>query len=173
MSNTNNTQNITDLIQVVEVGAAEFLVGELFKRRFNTPSFPQEPYHFVAFAKLPDKSFLTLGYVHYYLRGEAALCGGLVIDDRNYRRLPKSYRTEIKHSGGIAEILLRSSFLKLPDTVENIWGYVGNPQAEKVDLRVGFEKTHHQYIFVIWGKSELSESEKNNRIQKIVDIGPF
>jgi hypothetical protein len=165
--------NIDKIMQVIEVDSAEFLVGDLFKRRFNTATFPQEPHHFVAFVKLPNASFLTLGYVHYYPQDEDALCGGLVIDERNYRKLPHDYRTEIKLSGGIAEVLLRASFSKLPKTIKNIWGYVGDPQAEKVDLRVGFEKTHHQYIFVIWGDPELSEREKNGRIQKIADIGPF
>lgn len=173
MSGIEKNCNLEDIIQVIEVNPAEFFVGNLFKRRFNTDTFPQEPFHFVAFSKLPNGSFLTLGYVHYYLLENSALCGGLVIDDRLYRQLPDSYRAEIKNNGGIAELLLRDSFAKLPNNLTAIWGYVGNPQSEKVCLRVGFERTFHKHILVVWKDAELAEIERNEQIQKIISIGPF
>lgn len=157
---------------VAEVDNAEPLAGALFRRRFNTDGFPDNPHHFIAFAKLPDGSLLTVGYVHYILWENCALCGGLVVDDRHYRRLPGQYRQILKNAGGIAELLLRQTFDRLPPGLVAIWGHVGNRQARKVDLRVGFEETDDPYLMVIW-RQNLSNSEKAEWIKKALTITPF
>jgi hypothetical protein len=77
----------------------------------------------------------------------------------------------IKDAGGISEQLLRVTFARLADAPA-IWGYVGDPLAEKVDLRAGFRHTNHQHIMVYWNK-ELSAEEKEQRLAKVVALGPF
>ena len=160
-------------LQVIEVDSAEYLVGNLFKRRFNTETFPQEPFHFVAFAKSKDGSLSTLGYVHYYIDGEDALCGGLVIDNRNYRKLSASDRGAIRDQGGVAQLLLTHSFAKLPNNLVGIWGYVGDKQSKKVCLRSGFETTYHKPILVVWRASSLTDEQKTLHVKRIESIGAF
>lgn len=157
---------------VVEVGEADFLVGSLFRRRFGCDSFPQTPKHFVAFFKQADGSLLTLGYVHFEMWQQQALCGGLVIDERAWRLLPAPERMLLRQQGGVAEMLLRASFDQLPDDLIAIWGYVGDKQAEKVDLRVGFRHTPVEHVMVIW-RSDSSDAEKALWLQKVADLGPF
>jgi len=164
--------DLDSIFYIVEVDDAEPLVGTLFRRRFNTDSFPDNPHHFVALARLPDNSLLTLGYVHYTLWENCALCGGLVIDDRHYRRLPHQHRQILKRAGGIAELLLRQTLHRLPPNLVAIWGHVGNQQARKVDLRVGFEDTDDPYLMVIW-RQDLSDTEKAEWIKKALAITPF
>lgn len=158
---------------VREVEDAEPLVGALFRRRFHTDTFPAEPRHFVAFARQADGSELTLGYVHYAHWQGCELCGGLVVDERHYRRLPAAARATINAVGGIAEQLLRQSFAALPDTTKAIWGRIGDRQSELVCRRVGFVSTEAEYIFVVWRSAEFSGSDKQDLVDQVAAIGPF
>jgi hypothetical protein len=162
-----------DVFVVVEVDQAEAFVGDLFRRRFHTNSFPDYPRHFVAFAILPDKRFITLGYVHYTMWEGSALCGGLVIDERHYRRLPLPVRKAIHQAGGVAEQLLRHTFSLLRDNTKAIWGHVGDKQSEKVCLRVGFEFTDSQYVMVVWNSPNLAQAEKKDWVERVNALGPF
>jgi len=165
--------SISDILCVTEIANAEFFVGDLFRRRFNTPSFPDIPRHFVAFYKTDEKTMLPIGYVHQTPWENCYLCGGLVIDDRRYRLIPAAHRRVIREAGGIAEYLQRESFAAIRD--ENtvaIWGLVGDKLAEQVDLRVGFVHTGVPYLMVVWLKS-LSEEEKAIWIQKAATLGLF
>ena len=127
--------------------------------------------HFVAFYQ-PIRSHLeAVGFVHYLAFEDSYLCGGLVIDERRYRQMPTEHRKVIKAAGGIAEKMLRVTFARLADAPA-IWGYVGDALAEKVDLRAGFRHTTHQHIMVCWNK-DLSAEEKEQRLAKVVALGPF
>lgn len=160
------------MFHVVEVADADFLVGTLFRRRFATNTFPSTPKHFVAFYRDMSGGLLPLGYVHHELWEGQALTGGLVIDDRLYRRVPSMDREAIRSRGGVAELLLRDSFALLPQDLIGIWGYVGNPQAEKVDLRVGFRHTSVKHVMVIW-RNAPDDAVKAYWLQRIVAYGPF
>lgn len=158
---------------VVEVDNAEPIVGGLFRRRFNTDGFPKEPRHFVAFAIKEDGCLLPIGYVHYTMWDGCALCGGLVIDNRHYRRLSTSVRQAIHTAGGIAELLLRQTFARLPKDITAIWGNVGDKQSEKVCLRVGFEKTSRKHLLVVWRDSSLTNEDKACWIDRAYAMTPF
>ena len=161
-----------EFLQVTEVDQAELFISKLFQRKFHCqpPDFKR---HFVAFYKPDPESsqVIPVGYVHQTPYLDCHLCGGLVIDDRIYRRIPARQRRIIRESGGIAELLLRYSFSKLGNT-KAIWGYVGDKRAEKVDLRVGFIHTEVDYIMVYW-KQDLSQQEKQALLEKIIAVGPF
>ena len=162
--------SIDDIIRVEEVADAEFFIGDLFRRRFRTDP-PNYPRNFVAFYQ-PIRSHLeAVGFVHYLAFEDSYLCGGLVIDERRYRQMPTEHRKVIKAAGGIAEKMLRVTFARLADAPA-IWGYVGDALAEKVDLRAGFRHTTHQHIMVCWNK-DLSAEEKEQRLAKVVALGPF
>lgn len=158
--------------RVVEVVDADFLVGALFRRRFSTDSFPRSPKHFVAFYKGTDGTLLPLGYVHFEIWEGQAMGGGLVIDERLYRRMPSGDRDLIRANGGVAEALLRASIALLPDDLIGIWGYVGDKQAEKVDLRVGFRHTGRPHLMVIW-RNEPDDAGKAYWIGRAEAYGPF
>jgi hypothetical protein len=163
---------VSDVLCVTEIASAEFFVGDLFRRRFNTPSFPDMPRHFVAFYKIDEKTMMPVGYVHQTPWEHCYLCGGLVIDDRFYRRIPAAHRRLIREAGGIAEYLQRESFAAISKEALAIWGFVGDKLAEQVDLRVGFVHTGVPYLMAVWLKP-LSEEEKVVWIQKAAALGPF
>jgi hypothetical protein len=162
--------SIDDIIRVEEVSDAEFFVGDLFRRRFHGDP-PNYPRHFVAFYQPVRSQLEAVGFVHYLAHEDSYLCGGLVIDERRYRQMPAEHRKVIKAAGGIAEKLLRVTFARLANAPA-IWGYVGDALAEKVDLRAGFRHTEHQHIMVFWNK-ELSPEEKEQRLARVVALGPF
>lgn len=165
-------RTLDTFFQVVEVSNGEFFAGPLFMRRFSCNSFPQTPKHFVALYQGSDSYLLTLGYVHFEMWENNAMCGGLVINERAWRLLPTTERKLIRQQGGVAEMLLRSSFDLLPDDLTAIWGYVGDPLALKVDLRVGFQHTEHEYLMVIW-RNDPGEEQRTKLIQRVAAYGPF
>ncbi len=163
---------LEDVLSIVEVDHAQPFVGELFCRRFNTNEFPNIPRHFVAFYRADEHCFVPAGYVHHTPWEGCTLCGGLVIDERLYRKIPAHHRRVIRSAGGIAEQLQRQSFDAVRAEAKVIWGYVGDALARQVDLRVGFEPTDDPYIMAVWLKP-LSEEEKKALFEKVKALGPF
>jgi hypothetical protein len=159
-----------DILCVQEVADAEFFAGELFRRKFHVQP-PDFPLHFVSFYRATPFDLRVIGYVHYSQFEDSYLCGGLVIDDRLYRRMPGAHREAIRSGGGIAEHLLKVTFARLGHAAA-IWGYVGDTRAERVDLRAGFRRTEHPYVMVCWMR-DLSETDKRARMARVVALGPF
>lgn len=165
-----DARSVHDIVRVEEVSDAEFYAGALFRRRFGGPP-PDYPRHYVAFYRHGRSRYLPVGYIHYTRFEDTWLCGGMVIDERLYRRIPAPHRKLIKEAGGIAELMLRDTFARLADAPA-IWGYVGDKQAEEVDSRVGFRHTHHPHVMVVWNR-ELPEAEKAARLERVIALGPF
>jgi hypothetical protein len=165
-----DAKSMTDIVHVDEVADAEFYAGDLFRRRFrhDPPAFPR---HFVAFYREGRTRYRPVGYVHYSPFEDSFLCGGMVIDDRLYRRIPAPHRAVIKDAGGIAERMLRETFARLA-AAPAIWGYVGDKQAEAVDVRAGFLHTHHPHVMVVWNH-DLPEADKAARVERVIALGPF
>ena len=163
-------KSITDIVRVEEVSDAEFYAGDLFRRRFraNPPDFPK---HYVAMYRQGRTQYLPVGYIHYSAFEDMFLCGGMVIDERLYRRIVAPHRKLIIESGGIAEVMLRETFARLAHAPA-IWGYVGDKQAEAVDRSAGFRHTHHPHVMVVWNR-ELPEAEKTARLERVIALGPF
>jgi hypothetical protein len=163
-------KSLPDIVRVEETSDAEFYAGDLFRRRFraNPPDFPR---HYVAFYRQGRTRYLPVGYIHYTAFEDTYLCGGMVIDDRRYRRIPAPHRKLIKTAGGIAEIMLRETFARLA-AAPAIWGYVGDKQAEEVDVRVGFRRTRHPHVMVVWNR-DLPEAERAARLDRVIALGPF
>lgn len=170
---SNDDLSLADVFCIVEVDEAEPFVGDLFRRRFGTPLFPDQPRHFVGFALLPDGSSRAVGYVHYDMWESSALIGGLVIDERNYRRLPQPVRNVLRSNGGIAERMLAETFERMPPDTLAIWGYVGSKMSEKVCLRVGLERIDAPYLMVSWRQGNLDEATKREWIERAISLGPF
>ncbi len=162
---------LESILHVAEVDNASFFVSDLFRRKFAGAT-PDTPRHFVAFYRSEAQALIPIGYVHHSPWENCYMCGGLVIDDRIYRRLPAHHRRAIRERGGIAEYLLTESFKRVKPGSIAIWGHVGNKQAEEVDLRVGFEHTDDPYVMVIWNQ-DLPDHEKAAWVRRVVALGGF
>lgn len=165
-----NPTSVGDILRVDEVIDGRFYANALFRRRFGVEA-PDYPRHYVAFYRAAPARFVVVGYVHHMVFEDSFLCGGLVIDEREYRRIPASDRGVIKKAGGIAEKLLRDTFGYLSHAPA-IWAYVGDRQSERVCLRAGFRRTAHAHVMVVWNR-ELPEDERSARLARVVEFGPF
>ncbi len=161
---------VQDILRVEETTDAEFYAGDLFRRRFGSDP-PDYPKHYVALYRQGRSGYLSVGYIHYTAFEDSYLCGGMVIDDRLYRRIPAPHRRLIRDAGGIAEIMLRETFARLAHSPA-IWGHVGDKQAEEVNLRVGFVHTHHPHVMVVWN-ADLAAEERGTRLERVIALGPF
>jgi hypothetical protein len=165
-----DARDVHDIVRVEETSEAEFFAGDLFRRRFRQEP-PGFPHHYVAFYRDGRTRYLPLGYVHYSEFEDSYLCGGLVIDDRLYRRIPSPHRNVIRAAGGLAELLLRDTFARLA-FAPAIYSYVGDRQSEVVCLRVGFRRVQHEHVMVAWQR-ELSDADKAARLARVFALGPF
>lgn len=163
-------RSIEDLICVEEVSNARFFVNGMFQRRFGQDA-PDYPRHFVAFYKTESTTMLPVAYVHYSRFDDSWLCGGLMMDNRAHRRISREDLRVIKKAGGVAELVMAWSFPQLRDAPA-IWGYVGDKQSDVVTQRVGFVHTAIPCIMVVWNRA-LSEIEKQERLDRVVALGPF
>ena len=159
------------IVRVEEVKDARFFVNDLFRRLCNGDDAPDFPRHFVAFYTARPPDFVVLGYIHYTAFEDSWLGGGMVIDNRAYRRLPPHHRAAIKRAGGISEIMLRYTFDLLSDAPA-IWGYVGDKRAATVDARAGAEHAGAHNVMVVWNR-DLPEADKAARLARVVALGPF
>jgi hypothetical protein len=159
------------IVRVEEVNNARFFINDLFQRLYNGEDAPDFPRHFVAFYTAQPPDFVVLGYIHYTAFEDSWLGGGMVVDNRAYRRLPPHHRAAIKRAGGVSEIMLRYTFDLLSDAPA-IWGYVGDKRAATVDARAGGEHTGAKNVMVVWNK-DLSDEEKAARLARVVAHGPF
>lgn len=162
--------SIDEIVRVEEVENSEFYIGSLFRRRFGSDP-PDYPRHFIALHASSGNCFAALGYVHHSAYQDMFLCGGLVIDERAYRRIPAPDRQVIKAGGGIAEKLLRDTFARLA-YAPAIWAYVGDKRSEVVCVRAGFRHIEHAHLMVKWN-ADLSESERAERSAQVIAVGPF
>ena len=165
--------NWRERLRTWEVDDAKVVAGELFRRSFGheVPDFPR---HFVLVLSPEPGSGeppSVVAYVHQTHRGEYALCGGMCVDERAYRRMPKWLFAQVHEQGGLATIVTRDSVEMLGDC-SAIFGHVGEPRARAADLRTGFVDTGREHLMVIW-RRDLSDAGKRRLIDEAVAIGPF
>lgn len=161
---------LNEIIQIAKVNDGNFFIKALFQRCFGSHA-PDFPNHYVAFYRFDDQRYVPVGYVNFMFYEEVYLVGGMCIDAMFLRKIPKHHRLCMKRSGGIAQALLEFGFEDTSSAPAQ-FGYVGDKQAERVDLRVGFVHTGYKYLIVHWNR-DLSEREKQDWIEKIRAVGPF
>jgi hypothetical protein len=113
----------------------------------------------------------VVAYVHQTVRDDFALCGGMCVDERSYRRVPKWLFEAVREEGGFATIVTRDSVAMLGD-VGAVFGHVGEPRARAADLRTGFVDTDREHLMVIW-RRELPEAERRRLVDAVAAIGAF
>ncbi|GJM05809.1 MAG: hypothetical protein DHS20C09_18050 [marine bacterium B5-7] len=164
----NNSDNVR--INLLEVEDAAPLAGALFTRSFND-TIPDFPKHFVLVARADEGQSLTLGYVHFTQHHNLYLGGGMCVNTRVLRHLPKQHRRQLNQQGGVAFTMLSEAVKSLTDCAA-VFGYVGHKGAYKIDLAVGFEQTQHPHLIVYW-QQQLSLNKQQEMIQTAYDFGPF
>ena len=158
-----------ELLRVEEVVDAKFLAGELFARKFHGPP-PDFPTHYVCFYRVGPTEICVAGYVHCSAFEASYLCGGLVIDDRLYRRMPDRHRAAMRSCGGIARYLMQATCERLAHAA--IFAYVGDARSERVLRSVGFGATDHGFVMARWTRA-LPESAKGALAARVASLGPF
>lgn len=134
---------------------------------------PEYPRHFVlVHLPNPDEAASeVVAYIHQMPYQEVHLGGGMCVDERVYRRLPKWLFQEVRREGGLATIVTRDSIAMLGDSLA-AFGHVGEPRARQADLRSGLVDTGRPHLMVFWRKP-LAESEKDRLITIAEKYGPF
>lgn len=146
-----------DNIRIIMVDDAAFFAAHLFKLAFNE-RIPVTPVHYVAFAQVSPAEFETVGYYHVDYRTEYALVGGLcVAPDYRDKGLGEKLSVFVFEQGGA-----RKAF----------FSYTGNPVSARIALRIGYEETAHQHLFVRW-LNFATDIEKERLIAEVAALGPF
>jgi hypothetical protein len=129
-----------DCVRTWEVRPAQAVAGDLFQRCFGH-SVPDYGRHFVVMYSPPPGSEPPTPTVACYGQWlpfkETYLGGGMCVDERVYRRMPKEVFAGIREAGGLATIVVRESIDFLAQAPA-VFGYVGEPRARQADLRAGF-----------------------------------
>ena len=175
---------LDDSLRIFDAGNAERYAAELFRECFGAP-FPvpregcglpiptpaQNWRQYVAIYRWPDGREETVGFCNWIRHGDAYLAGGLCVDERFYRRLPRADFAECRRRGGVAQIILEVSRRALTDA-KALFGYVGDSRSMAVSLRCGYQRTEHPHLIVNWVQDPGAE-EKAHLIRTVAAIGPF
>ncbi len=161
-----------DCFHTWEVNDARVLAGELFKRRFGH-DIPDYAQHFVLVYSPPAGMGApeVVAYVHQTPYGDVHLGGGMCVEERAYRRMPRSLFAQVREQGGLATIVTRDSVAMLGESLAS-FGHVGEPRARAADLRTGYVDTGKPHLMVMWRKP-LDEAQKARVIERVDAHGPF
>lgn len=158
------------LLHVEEAADAKFLAGELFARKFHAPP-PDFPIHYVCFYRAAPTEISVAGYVHCSAFEASYLYGGLVIDERLYRRMPEPHRAAMRNCGGIARYLMQATCNRLGKAAA-LFAYVGDARSNRVLRSVGFAATAHAFVMARWPKA-LPEPHRRALAARVASLGPF
>lgn len=157
-------------LSLIEVSDAEALAGDIFRGAFKAAP-PRFPRHFVLLQKVPQQAAKVVGYVHHTHRGRAYLAGGLVVSAMEFRRLDPDTAALVRKAGGLAEWVMRTTTGWLQDA-DAVFAYMGDAKSIRVNSRVGFQPTGHQYLHVLWTRP-LPPATITALVDEIAAIGPF
>ena len=163
--------NLRDFLTITEIDDAEFLVGALFRRKFNAPP-PDVGRHLAAFYRAGDGSLHLAGYSHMRVFGDVYLSGGSCSEGETIRRMSDPHRDAIYAAGGVWHLILKYAFAKFADDCDAFFGHCGDARALEVAQAAGFVKTDVPPVIVNWHKP-LHEVFRRALLAKVVALGPF
>lgn len=163
--------DIAGYVEVAEILDGKTLADPVFRRRYRSDA-PDFPLHVFAFATTSSGRGPVLCYIHFTEMGDLLLGGGACVDDRELRRLTTEARTAIRDAGGLYRHALTWAVHHFSSRYKAIFGYCGDPLAERIDLAVGFSKTVHKHLLVRY-TSSLSQSEQERLVSIAHGVGPF
>jgi hypothetical protein len=157
-------------LTITEIDDAEFLVGALFRRKFNAPP-PDFGRHLVALYKSDDGVRLA-GFSHMRPFGDVYLSGGSCSDGDTIRAMAPAHREAIQAAGGVWHLILKYAFEKFADDCDAFFGHCGDARALDVALGAGFERTEFPPVIVNWHKP-MHENFRRALLAKVVALGAF
>lgn len=171
MNEPSSGLDITRFVDVAVIDDGKALADPVFLRRYKVEA-PDFPFHVLVFARHGEQRGAVLGYIHFTAAGDFLLGGGACVDDRELRRLSPRAREAIREAGGLYRHALAWSVAHFSSRYKAVFGYCGDPLAERVDLSVGFAKTAHRHLLVHFTQS-LDRGEQDRLIAEAHAVGPF
>lgn len=162
---------IRKFLTITEVDDADFLVGELFRRKFGDPP-PDFPRHLVALYRDRSGAEHLAGFSHMRPFGDVYLSGGSCTNGKTLRLMQADELQAVHNAGGVWHLILKYAFAKFADDCDAFFGHCGDPRALEVALGAGFIKTDTPPIIVNWHKP-LPDVFKRALMAKVVALGPF
>jgi hypothetical protein len=158
-------------IAICEADDGALRAAALFRRRYGVepPSFP---HHVLAFDRGPGGSDEPVCYIHFTEMDGLLLGGGACVDDRALRRMDAPTRAAIRAAGGLYRMTLDWAVRHFAPSWPAIFGYCGDPLAERIDLAAGFERTRHPHLLVHWTRP-LPDADREHLVAQAHAIGPF
>jgi hypothetical protein len=158
-------------VSIDEIPEADAGAIALFRHRFKDAP-PAEPHHVVARFRDSSGAVRTACYVHFTPFGDMLLGGGACIDPRVVRAMSATEREALKIAGGLYHATLAWAVAHFAPRYPAIFGYCGDALAERVDLAVGFARTAHPHLLVLWTR-ELDGARRADLIARAHAVGPF
>ena len=171
-------------LRVVRFRNAEFFASELFRECFGIafpiprencglpiPTPPDYWWQYVAFYKWSETRIEPVGFLNWIRYIDLYLGGGMCVRASFYRRLPKSHLAECRERGGLAQIMLETSFRELDDCLA-LFGYCGDKRSHQINLRAGYVPTRTQYVLARW-MADISQEKKDEMEARVAAIGLF
>jgi hypothetical protein len=162
---------IRGFFTITEIDDAEFLVGDLFRRKFGDPP-PDFRCHLVALYRDASGANHLAGYSHMRPFGDVYLSGGSCSNGETIKRMQPHEREAVQAAGGVWYLILKYAFRKYADRCDAFFGHCGDKRALEVALAAGFVKTEVEPIIVLWHKP-LPDVFRRALTAKVVALGPF
>jgi hypothetical protein len=163
--------SLQDFITITEVDHGNFLVTDLFKRKFGHPP-PEHPRHLVGFYRDSGGTLHLAGYSHMMPFGDVYLSGGSCTSGDTARLMSPGQRDALRSAGGLWFHLLKYAFRKYADCCDAFFGHCGDPRALEVALAAGFIQTEHEHVIVNWHKP-LHPNIQRALLAKVHALGTF
>ena len=107
-------ESLRSFLTITEIDDAEFLVGELFQRKFKQP-VPDFPRHIVALYRDGDGAQHLLSYSHMRPFGDIYLSGGSCSNGETVKRMQPHEREAMYAAGGSWFLVLKYAFERYAD----------------------------------------------------------
>ncbi|GAA0710125.1 hypothetical protein [Dokdonella soli] len=158
-------------LTITEIDNADFIVGPLFRRKFNAPP-PDVGRHLVALYRDAQGALRLAGYSHMRPFGDVYLSGGSCSEGDTIRAMAPEHRAAIQAAGGVWYLILKYAFARYADCCDAFFGHCGDARALEVATAAGFVGAGHQHLIAHWHKP-LHENIRRALIAKVHALGPF
>jgi hypothetical protein len=163
--------SLQEFMTITEVDHGNFLVTDLFKRKFGHPP-PDQPRHLVGLYRDPGGALHLAGYSHMMPFGDVYLSGGSCTNGDTARLMLPEQRDALREAGGLLFYMLTYAFRKYADCCDAFFGHCGDRRALEVTLAAGFIQTEHEHLIVNWHKP-LHPNIQRALLAKVHALGSF
>lgn len=163
---------VRDFLTITEIDDADFLVADLFRRKFAAPP-PGVGRHLVAFYRDPQRDALRLaGYSHMRPFDNVYLSGGSCSEGGTIRAMAPEHRSALQAAGGVWYLILKYAFARYAHCCDAFFGHCGDARALEVATAAGFVSAGHEHLIAHWHKP-LQANVRSALIAKVHALGPF